>query len=183
MSFASVCRSLSEVTGAHRAGPRALCKYKPQRGERMNLSDCLLFMARHLLHSFSSSSLSLTPTLRWSNAIIIPAHPIFFKGVKCTGDEIFSILFSLPFLSLPLFHSLSSSHPSCKAYIVSLMFVKGMTVTVMLSTAIMQPQQKKKKNTAGSTDMTGRDELRKGSGCGLLMRLRALQSLMESILY
>lgn len=61
------------------------------------------------------------------------------------------------------------------------MFVKGMTVTVMLSTAIMQPQQKNK--TAGSTDMTGRDELRKGSGCGLLMRLRALQSLMESILY
>lgn len=72
---------------------------------------------------------------------------------------------------------------------MSLMFVKGMTVTVMLSAAIMQPEhsalleKRERERTAGSTDMTGRDELRKGLGCGLLMRLRALQSLMESILY
>lgn len=119
----------------------------------MNVSVCLLFITHHLLHSLFSSSVSLTLTPCCSNAIIIPAYPIFFKGVKCTCGEIFSILVSVSLLlsvslslfflslSLSLFHSLLESYPSFKAYIMSLMFVKGMTMTVMLSTAIMQPQQ------------------------------------------
>lgn len=67
-------------------------------------------MTHHLLHRLFSSSFSLTLTPCCSNAIIIPAYPIFFKGVKCTWDETFSFLVSVSLfltVSLSLFLSLS----------------------------------------------------------------------------
>lgn len=73
---ASVFCSLCEVTGAHHRGLRALCLYKPQRSEMMNLSVCLLFMLSFtqpplLIFLFDCESLMLLLNLSTSFSLTV----------------------------------------------------------------------------------------------------------------
>lgn len=106
---ASVLCSLCEVTGAHHRGLRALCLYKPQKGEMMNLGVCLVFMLSFtqpplLIFLFECESLMLLLNLGTSFSLTV-------RGTQETRHSAFYVLdFFLTvfvFFCLCLFRSLT----------------------------------------------------------------------------